>query len=425
MNIWLMTAIIAVLIMCSAFFSATETAFSSVSKIRLKNKAENGDKKAAKALYITENYDKALSTILVGNNIVNIASSSLATLMFVSFLGDAVGTIVSTVVITIVVLICGEVLPKNFAIENNEKICISTASILLFIMAVLTPFSFVLLKIKNAFARVTGKNKDKEKEPSVTEDELKYIVESIEEEGVLEEQESELVQSALDFDEKTAYDILTPRVDMTAIDIDEDKEKIKEIILAERYTRIPVYKDNIDNIVGILHTRDYLEALLGNVVPDIRTMIQPAYFVYRSKKLSSLLADFKYKKVHIAVVTDDYGGTLGIATMEDLLEQLVGDIWDEDEEIEHKFKKLSDNTFEISGDMNIDDMLELIDKDDRYIDSDSKSVGGWVIEQIGDIPEENSIFEYKELKITVTDIEDQRINTILMIYTPNQYEEKN
>ncbi len=417
-----MTAVIAVLIMCSAFFSATETAYSSISKIRLKNKAENGNKKAAKALYITENYDKALSTILVGNNIVNIASSSLATLMFVSFLGDAVGTIVSTVVITIVVLICGEVLPKNFAIENNEKICISTASILLFLIAVLTPFSFILLKIKNAFAKVAGKNRDSEKEPSVTEDELKYIVESIEEEGVLEEQESELVQSALDFDEKTAYDVLTPRVDMTAIDIDEGEEKIKEIILAERYTRIPVYKDNIDNIVGILHTRDYLEALLGNVVPDIRTMIQPAYFVYRSKKLSALLADFKYKKVHIAVVTDDYGGTLGIATMEDVLEQLVGDIWDEDEEVEHKFRKLSENRFEISGDMNIDDMLELIDKDSRYIDSDSKSVGGWVIEQIGDIPEENSSFEYKELEITVTDVEDQRINKILMIYKPVTHE---
>lgn len=424
MNLWLMTAVIAVLIMCSAFFSATETAFSSVSKIRLRNKADNGDKKASKALYITENYDKALSTILVGNNIVNIASSSLATLMFVSFLGDAVGTIVSTVVITVVVLICGEVLPKNFAIENNEKICISTASVLLFIMAVFTPFSFVLLKIKNAFAKVAGKNNDKEREPSVTEDELKYIVESIEEEGVLEEQESELVQSALDFDEKTAYDILTPRVDMTAIDIDEDKEKIKEIILSERYTRIPVYKNNIDNIVGILHTRDYLEALLGSVEPDIVTLIQPAYFVYRSKKLSSLLADFKYKKVHIAIVTDDYGGTLGIATMEDLLEQLVGDIWDEDEEIEHKFKKLGENEFEISGDMNIDDMLELIDKDDRYIESDSKSVGGWVIEQIGDIPEVNSAFQYKELKITVTEIEDQRINTILMIYTPDKNEKK-
>lgn len=422
MNIWLMTAVIAVLIMCSAFFSATETAYSSVSKIRLKNKAENGNKKAAKALYITENYDKALSTILVGNNIVNIASSSLATLMFVSFLGDAVGTIVSTVVITIVVLICGEVIPKNFAIENNERICISTASILLFLIAVLTPFSFILLKIKNAFTKVAGKNRDSEKEPSVTEDELKYIVESIEEEGVLEEQESELVQSALDFDEKTAYDVLTPRVDMTAIDIDEGEEKIKEIILAERYTRIPVYKDNIDNIVGILHTRDYLEALLGNVVPDIRTMIQPAYFVYRSKKLSALLADFKYKKVHIAVVTDDYGGTLGIATMEDVLEQLVGDIWDEDEEVEHKFRKLSENKFEISGDMNIDDMLELIDKDSRYIDSDSKSVGGWVIEQIGDIPEENSSFEYKELEITVTDVEDQRINKILMIYKPVTHE---
>ena len=410
--------------MCSAFFSATETAFSSVSKIRLKNKSENGNKKAAKALYITENYDKALSTILVGNNIVNIASSSLATLMFVSFLGDAVGTIVSTVVITIVVLICGEVIPKNFAIENNESICISTAPILLFIMAVLTTFSFVLLNIKNAFAKVAGRNRDKEKEPSVTEDELKYIVESIEEEGVLEEQESELVQSALDFDDKTVYDILTPRVDMTAIDIDEDKEKIKEIILAERYTRIPVYKDNIDNVVGILHTRDYLEAMLGSVEPDIGTLIQPAYFVYRSKKLSSLLADFKYKKVHIAVVTDDYGGTLGIATMEDLLEQLVGDIWDEDEEIEHKFKKLDENKFEISGDMNIDDMLELIDKDARYIESDSKSVGGWVIEQIGDIPEENFTFEYKDLKITVKEIEDQRINSIILIYTPKQNEEK-
>ena len=423
MNIWLMVAIITVLIMCSAFFSATETAFSSVSKIRLKNKAENGDKKAEKAFYITENYDKALSAILVGNNIVNIASSSLATLMFVSFLVDAAGTIVSTVVITIVVLICGEVLPKNFAIENNENICISTAPILLFIMTLLTPFSFILLKIKNAFAKVAVRNRNKEKEPSVTEDELKFIVESIEEEGVLEEQESELVQSALDFDEKTAYDILTPRVDMTAIDIDEDVEKIKEIILAERYTRIPVYKENIDNIVGILHTRDYLEALLGNASPDIRNLIQPAHFVYRSKKLSSLLADFKYKKIHIAIVTDDYGGTLGIVTMEDLLEQLVGDIWDEDEEVEHKFKKLQDNMYEISGDMNIDDMLELIDKDDKYIDSNSKSVGGWVIEQIGDIPEVNSSFEYKELKITVTDIEDQRINSIIMIYLPKSNEE--
>ncbi len=415
MDSWLMIALIAVLIMFSAFFSSTETAFSSVSKIRLKNYAENGNKKAAKALYIVEHYDKALSTILVGNNIVNIASSALATLLFVSFLGDAMGTLMSTVVLTIVVLICGEVLPKNIAIDNSEKICMSFAGILRFLMVVLTPVTFLLLKLTDLVKRISSRNK--QKSPSVTEDELKYIVESIEEEGVLEEQESELVQSALEFDEKTAYDILTPRVDMTAVNIDDDIDKIKEIIVTERYSRIPVYKDNIDNIVGVLHSRDFLEALLVSEKPDVEKLIQPAYFIYRSKKLSALLADFKHKKLHFAVVTDDYGGTLGIVTMEDLLEQIVGDIWDEDEEIEHKYKKVSDNTYEISGDMHIDDMLELFDEDDRYLHSDSKSVGGWVIEQIGDIPEKGSAFRYKELSVTVGNVEDQRIIDVTICKT--------
>lgn len=418
MNLWLMTAVIAVLVMFSAFFSAAETAYSSVSKVRMKNYAENGSKKAKKALDIIEHYDKALSTILVGNNIVNIASSALATLLFVSFLGDAVGTLVSTIVITVVVLICGEVLPKNYAIENSEKICMATASVLYFLIVILTPVTFLLLKLKDMFVSVMSKNKGGDKTPTVTEDELKYIVESIEEEGVLEEQESELVQSALDFDEKTAYDILTPRVDMVAVDIQDSCEEILDIIVSERYSRIPVYRDNIDNIIGVLHTRDYLEAMLKDEPVDLEKLIQPAYFIYRSKKLSSLLADFKYKRLHLAVVTDDYGGTLGIVTMEDLLEQLVGDIWDEDEEVEHKFKKLSENEYEISGDMNIDDMLELVDKDDRYIDSDSKSVGGWVIEQIGDIPDKGSQFRYKELFITVKDVEDQRVNSVIMVYKP-------
>lgn len=423
MNPWLMSAVIILLVMCSAFFSSTETAYSAVSKVRLKNNAENGNKRAKKALYISENYDKALSTILVGNNIVNIACSALSTLMFVTFFGDATGTLLSTIVITIVVLICGEVLPKNFAMENSEKICLSSASVLYFLMIILTPVTFLLLKLNDIIANFSQKNKNKE--PTVTEDELKYIVESIEEEGVLEEQESELVQSALEFDEKTAYDILTPRVDMIAIDIEDTIDEVKEIIIQERFSRIPVYQGNIDNIIGILHTRDFLEGLLRKEKIDIRSMIQPAYFIYRSKKLSALLADFKYKQLHIAVVTDDYGGTLGIVTMEDLLEQLVGDIWDEDEEVEHKFRKLSENKYEISGDMNIDDMLGLIDKDDKYIDSDSKSVGGWVIEQIGDIPEKSASFEYKELSISVSDVEDNRVNQIMMIYHPKKEDEEN
>ena len=422
LNLWLMTAVIIVLIMCSAFFSSSETAFSSVSKVRLKNMAENGNKRAKKALYVADNYDKALSTILVGNNVVNIASSALSTLLFVSFLSDAAGTLVSTIVLTLVVLVCGEVLPKNFAIESSEKICLSSAGILIFLMVVFTPVSFFLLKIRDLVNKVSKKNKDKEKAPTVTEDELKYIVESIEEEGVLEEQESELVQSALDFDEKTAYDILTPRVDMTAFDINDDSEAIKKLIIKERFSRIPVYCDSIDNIVGILHTRDYLEALLREESPDINELMQNPYFIYRSKKLSAILADFKHKRLHIAVVTDDYGGTLGIVTMEDLLEQLVGDIWDEDEEVEHKFRKISENKYELSGDMNIDDMLELIDKDDRYIDSDSKSVGGWAVEMLGRIPEKGAGFEYKELAVTVKKVEDQRIISMIMEYNPKKDE---
>lgn len=418
MNPWLITALIVLLIMCSAYFSSTETAYSAVSRARLKNYADNGSKKAKTALYISDNYDKALSTILVGNNIVNIAASSLGTLLFVSFFGDATGTLMSTVVLTVVVLIFGEVTPKNFAMENSEKICMSSAPVLRFLMVIFSPITFLLLKLNALITKMA--HKDSDKEPSVTEDELKYIVESIEEEGVLEEQESELVQSALEFDEKTAYDILTPRVDMISIDIEDSPEKIKDIILTERYSRIPVYQGNIDNIVGILHTRDYLEEMLNNKEPDIKNLIQPPYFIYRSKKLSALLADFKYKRLHIAVVTDDYGGTLGIVTMEDLLEQLVGDIWDEDEEVEHKYKKFNDNKYEISGDMNISDMLELFEKDSKYIDSDSKSVGGWVIEQIGDIPEKDYSFTYREFTITVNDVEDQRVNSIILIYTPSE-----
>lgn len=421
MNPWILGVIIILLVMCSAFFSSAETAYSSVSKIRLKNYADNGNKKAKKALYIADHYDKALSTILIGNNIVNIAASSLATLFFVSFMDDAAGTLVSTIVLTIVVLIFGEVMPKNIAKQNSESLCMRFGGALYVIMVIMTPVTFLLLKLTSFVQKRASKSK--KKEPSVTEDELKYIVESIEEEGVLEEQESELVQSALEFDEKTVYDVLTPRVDMITIDIEGDPKKIRETVLKERFSRIPVYQGNIDNIIGVLHTRDYLECMLSNEYPDIRELIQPAYFIYRSKRLSSLLADFRYKQVHIAIVTDEYGGTLGMVTMEDLLEQLVGEIWDEDEEIEKKYKKISENKYELDADMDIDDMLELIDEDEKYIKTDSKSVGGWVIEQVGDIPDKGTQFRYRGLLMTVKDVVEQRINSVIMEYTPDKQDD--
>lgn len=422
MQPFILSAVIILLVMFSAFFSSTETAYSSASRIRLKSYAENGSKQAKRAYRISNNYDKALSTILVGNNIVNIAASSLATILFVSFFGETNGTILSTVVLTIIILIFGEVMPKNFAKENSEKMAMSSSGILHFLMVLFTPVTFVLLKL-NDLAKKLAVSGDAQREPTVTEDELKFIVESIEDEGVLEEQESELVQSALAFDEKTAYDILTPRVDMTAIEEHDPVDKIKSIILTERYSRIPVYRDSVDNIIGILHTRDYLEALLTTDQPSLEALLQPAYFIYRSKKLSAILADFKYKRLHIAVVTDDYGGTLGIVTMEDLLEQLVGDIWDEDEEIQSKYKKLSDNRYEVCGDLNINDLLELLDKDTRYIETESKSVGGWVIEQLGDIPADGASFVYKELTVTVNQVEDNRVTLVTILYTPTPEED--
>jgi putative hemolysin len=419
---WSTIAICVVLLLLSAFFSSTETAFSSVSKIRLKNLADNGNKKAKTALYVAERYSKALTTILVGNNIVNIANSALATVFFVNIFGEAQGTVISTVVITIVVLIFGEVLPKNIAIDNAEKICITFAPVLKFLMVLLTPLSIILMGINKLYKKLARNSNHQE--PSVTEDELKYIIESIEEEGVLEQQESELVQSALEFDEKTAEEILTPRVDMVAIDIDDPVEEITELVLKERYSRIPVYRDNIDKIIGVLHTRDYLEALINNnEKPNIEAMLQPAHFIYKTKKLSALLADFKYNKIHLAVVTDDYGGILGIVTMEDLLEQIVGEIWDEDEEVEKMSLKISDNKYEVSGDMPISDMLELFDKPTKYIETESNSVGGWALEQLANIPEPGEQFTYKELEITIREVLDQRILSMIIVYTPSEAEE--
>jgi len=419
---WSTIAICVVLLLLSAFFSSTETAFSSVSKIRLKNLADNGNKKAKTALYVAERYSKALTTILVGNNIVNIANSALATVFFVNIFGEAQGTVISTVVITIVVLIFGEVLPKNIAIDNAEKICITFAPVLKFLMVLLTPLSIILMGINKLYKKLARNSNHQE--PSVTEDELKYIIESIEEEGVLEQQESELVQSALEFDEKTAEEILTPRVDMVAIDIDDPVEEITELVLKERYSRIPVYRDNIDKIIGVLHTRDYLEALINNnEKPNIEAMLQPAHFIYKTKKLSALLADFKYNKIHLAVVTDDYGGILGIVTMEDLLEQIVGEIWDEDEEVEKMSLKISDNKYEVSGDMPISDMLELFDKPTKYIETESNSVGGWALEQLANIPEPGEQFTYKELEITIREVLDQRILSMIIVYTPSETEE--
>lgn len=405
-----MVCVIIILIALSAYFSATETAFSSVNTIRLKNLAEKGNKSAKTAVGIIDEYDSALTTILIGNNIVNIGSSSLSTVLCLNLFGDY-GAAISTGIITIIILIFGEITPKSVAKETAESFCLKSAPILHVLMILLHPLSYIFIKIKLLAMKIVTHGRE-DSTPSVTEDELHYIVDSIEEEGVLEEQESELVRCALEFDEKTVHEVLTPRVDMTAIDIDDDPKKNRDIIMEERYSRIPVYKDSIDNIIGILHTRDYLEVCVNGKQPNISKLIKPAFLIYKTKKLSFVLSVFKHKKLHIAIVTDEYGGTLGIVTMEDLLEELVGDIWDEDEEIETQYQKAGVDSFDISADMDIDEMLELFDLNEDLIDSESVSVGGWILELLGHIPRNGDCFTYEGLEITIKNISDQRIKTV-------------
>lgn len=412
----LMLIIIIVCILLSAFFSATETAFSTVSTIRLKYRAERGDKRAVNCLKVTENYDKALTTILIGNNIVNIGCSSVATVLCMNLFGDA-GAAISTGAVTLLVLTFGEIIPKCIAKEKSEAFCITVAKTLLFLMTILTPLVIFFIALKSVALKIFTKDNAK---PSVTEDELKVLIGTSQQEGVLEQQERELVQSALDFDEKSAQEILTPRVDITAIDINDKIETIKDIIIEERYSRIPVYKDSVDNIIGILHTRDYLEALAQGIKPELKKLIKPAFFIYKTQKLSTILAEFKRQKLHIAVVTDDYGGTLGIVTMEDLLEEIVGDIWDEDEVENPDHSKVSDTTYNVNGDMAIFSMLELFDLREDYIESESVSVGGWIMENLGDIPKPGDNFTYKDtLSFTVISTTEQRVEKVKIVYTPS------
>ena len=416
----IMGIVIAILVLLSAFFSATETAFSFVNKIRIQHSVDNGNKKTKNALYVIENFDNALTTILICNNIVNLSCSSIATVLCLNLFGD-MGSAIATGATTLLVLTFGEVIPKCLAKEHCDAFTLKTAGLLRVLMFILKPFVFVFLKLKSLALKIAGGSEDS---PSVTENELKYIVESIEEEGVLEESESEMVRSALDFDEKTAEEILTPRVDVTFINISDSQEKIKDIIIENRYSRIPVYEETVDHIVGILHTRDYLESLADGKAPDLRDIMQTPYFVFRTQQLSKILNAFKRTKIHLAIVTDEYGGTLGIVTMEDLLEEIVGEIWDEDEEIEHNYYKIGKGEFLVNGDIELDDLLALFDMDEDAIESDSVTVGGFILEHAGTIPHKRQSIEADGFRFTVMEVKDQRIIRVVVKKLDTESEEQ-
>lgn len=393
-----------VLLVLSAFFGVAETSYSTANKLRLKSMAEDGNAAAKRVLKMNDNYDKFISTVLVGNNIVNISSASIATLLFVRLLPEETAAAVSTVVMTAIILVFCETLPKSIAKTHAEKMAMAISPIVAFFAIIFSPIVFILVKIIN----LTGKKKDSEG-PTVTENELKYIIESIEEEGILEEGESELVQSALDFDETAAQEIMTPRSNVVAINIDDDMDIILQKIIHEGYTRMPVYKDNIDNIIGVINTKDILTRLATGRRVVLKYLVRPVTFAYVTMNISPLLTELRQNKTHLAVVVDDYGSTKGIVTMEDILEELVGEIWDEYDEIVKEIIPVGDRVYEVSSNTNVEDLFEYLDVDSRNFECDYNTAGGWALDVFERIPKAGESFVYKNLLVTILEADEQRV----------------
>lgn len=403
-------AIIIILIAFSAFFSATETAYSSVNRIRLKSMAENGSNGAKTALNVLKKYDKALTTILIGNNIVNIATSSIATLICVALVGEAYGSVVATVAVTIIVLTFGEVLPKSIAKDHAETLCVAIGGVLSFFMFIFTPFSALFILLKKGISRIFTKKQS----VSVTEEELIAIIDEIEDEGVLEEQESNLVRSALEFDEITVDEIITPRVSITGVEVYESAENVSEIFLKEEYSRMPVYEKTLDNIIGIINEKEFFKHYMEDKNFPIRSIIQEATYVPHLLKIPEVLKIMQKTKAHMCVVLDQHGGTLGIVTLEDVLEELVGEIWDENDEVKPPVSFISENIYEAYGDVSINSFRRYFENRELNIvvKSEAKTIAGWVFELFGRIPEVGDKAETDKFRVTVLEIADLRVNKI-------------
>ena len=400
----IMYLIILALLGLGAFFSCSETAISTVNRLRLRKNADDGDSRAKTALRLAEDYDRTLFTVLICNNIVTIVISALATMVATAQWGTG-GVVIASAVVTVMVIVFADIIPKSYAGHNSDRLALSVAKPLNLVAIICAPLIWLLKRIP------TGA-KDEQQLPTVTEDELIYMLDTIEEQGVLEEQERDLVQSALEFDEVTIGEIITPRVDLAALDIEAEPDEIRELLVREGYSRIPVYEDTIDNIIGVLLTYDYLCKLISGETPNLREMLAAPMFVHRTMKLSELLSKLRASKIHMAVVTDDYGGTLGIVTMEDLLEELVGEIWDEGDDATPGIVRVGVSAWEAEGLMSADDMFDILGDEKREYgipDAEYNTVNGWAGHIFGHLPEEGERAVYKDLELTVLKTEGHRI----------------
>ncbi|MBQ7595372.1 MAG: HlyC/CorC family transporter [Clostridia bacterium] len=406
-----------VFVILSAFFSSAEIAFAKCNKLRFEKYAQNGSKTAALVLRIAEDYTSSLSTILVGNNLVNIAASSLATVVAISLLGKARGETAATIITTAVILVFGETLPKIIAAAVPDSMAKLYAKPLYFSMVIFKPVVFVVNKFVNSLAKLWTKGD----QSNVTSEELCEILEDIEEEGVFSEDESDLIRSAIEFTDTMAMDILVPRVDVFAIDIDEPLELSNDFY---KHTRVPVYEGSIDNIIGIISTKKLIKAIASGEEPDIRQMMFEPIFVHKTRTISSILEEFRETHRQMAVVVDEYGGTMGILTLEDITEEIVGDIFDERDSDDTDIKAIGENEYEVDGGTNIYDLFDYIDFDEPSdFESDYITVGGWATEMLDKFPEAGDSFTYENLKITVTQAEAVRVNTVKVEVLPEEDED--
>jgi len=409
-------AAILVLVALSAFFSSSEMSFSSANRMRLESMADDGSRSAKTALRIIENFDNTLSAILIGNNLVNIGMSSLASVLMILIVGNDSMTWLATIVITIFVIIFGETMPKIIAKKNANRLALRFALPIRLLTIVLRPVIWVVVSLVKLITLPIKNVEEKTNEEAV--EELQSIIETAEDEDVLDEERSELLQAALDFNDVSASEAMTARVDMVAIDIEDEWEDILEVIQSSTYSRLPVYTDSLDNIIGFLYLNHFLKAMTEVERPDIRMLLIEPLYVYKTMKMPQVLAELKRAKKHLAVVTDEYGGTLGVISMEDVLEQIVGEIWDETDEIEEEIVEKADGQYELDGTTPIAEFLELVDIQEESFTFESETVGGWCIEMFGRFPRAGDNFKYRQLSVTVLEADNLRVERVFVKSEP-------
>ena len=409
-SIMMIVALIFLVVM-SAYFSASETAFTSLNRTRLKSWADGGNVRAARAFALAEDYDKLLSTLLIGNNIVNNVATTIGAVLFIHLLGEGKGPTASAIVLTVVILIFGEVSPKSLAKESPEQFAMFAAPLLIAFRTILSPLNFLFSQWKRLLSKIFRKSSDS----GITEEELVTLVDQAESEGGLDQHESELIRSAIEFSDMEVEDILTPRVDIVAVEDTATMDELAKTFAGCGFSRLPVYHEDIDNIIGVIHEKDFHSARYYGRT-DFSSAISNVLYTTGNTKISELLRILQKEKAHMVIVVDEYGGTEGLATMEDIVEELVGEIWDEHDEVIEEFRKQSDGSYLISCNADLTDLYDLFTIKGTC---DANTVSGWVMEQIGRVPVEGDHFQSEGLDVTVTKVEHRRVMEIRVRVLPS------